>query len=299
MSLLQTPPVADTTALEQPASAPSPVPTEIIPPDLTQEEIVVDIQQLGIKVRDFAYEQFPVELRALELFDPILGWHVYEAVLDNPNPTRNPLNGKHLRRLLDLGWVSEDADGHRWQEKDREALEKFDGWPHYPWKALNLTKPKKHDLRSVATSRFQWVNAEQLVPQFVNRGFSRVAAALRGSRHAAARYQKRQANDATETDQDPEVSPRIKKRRLSLGAESVASTSQPAPSSPSQLPLAVLVNGKPPQQFPAGHPSDSPSLLPSLPTQGALSRSLQRHLSMTSVSSPDVRTTLTQRTNHE
>lgn len=275
------------------------MPTEIIPPDLTQEEIVVDIQQSGIKVRDFAYEEFPVELRAPELFDPILGWHVYEAVLDNPSPKRSPLNGKHLRRLLDLGWVSEEEDANRWQEKDREALEKFDSRPQYPWKALTLTRPKKHDLRGVATSRFQWVNAEQLVPQFVNRGISRVTAVLRGSRQAAVRYQKRHANDATETEEDPEVSPRLKKRRLSIGAESAASGSQPTPSPPAHVPL-TLVNGKPPQQFPAGHPSDSPPRAAPLPTQGALSRSLQRHLSMTSVSSsPDSRTTLTQGSHHE
>jgi hypothetical protein len=272
------------------------VPTEIIPPDLTQEEIVIDIQQSGIKVRDFAYEQsVPVKQHAPELFDPILGWHVYEAVLENPNPERNPLNGRHLRRLLDLNWVSEEADGHRWLKKDREALEKFDSRPHYPWRALSLTKPKKDDLREVATSRFQWVNAEQLVPQFVNRGLSRVAAVLRSSRNAAARNQKRHANDATETKEDPEVSPRLKKRRLSIGAES---GSQPPSTSLAHFPL-TLVNGKPPQQFPAGHPSDSPPRPAPLPTQGALSRSLQRHLSMSSVSSPDSRPTLTQGTNHE
>jgi len=284
---------------EQPASAPSPVPTEIIPLDLTQEEIVVDIQTSGVKVRDFAYDpSVPVEQRAPELFDPILGWHVYEALLENPNPERNPLNGRHLRRLLDLSWVSEEADGRRWLKKDREALEKFDSRPHYPWRAFTLTKPKKDDLREVATSRFQWVNAEQLVPQFVNRGLSHIAAVFRGSRSVAAWYQKRAASDATETEEDPKVSPRLKKRRLSIGAEPAASASQPAPSLPVHLPL-TLVNGKPPQQFPGGYPSDSPPRPAPLPTQRTLSRSLQRHLSMASVSQPDSRTMLTQRTNHE
>ncbi|KAF8435331.1 hypothetical protein L210DRAFT_952116 [Boletus edulis BED1] len=296
--MLRTPPVADNAASEQPASVPSPVPTEIIPPDLTQEEIVIDIQQMGIKVRDFAYEAFPVELRAPELFDPILGWDCYEAVLDNPSPKRSPLNGKQLRRLLDLGWVSEAVDGYRWEEKDREALEKFDSRPHHPWKALSLTKPKTHDLRDVATSRFQWVNAEHLALQFVNRGFSRVAGVLRGSRQASEQYQKRQANDATAREKDPEVPPRLKKRRLSIGAESTASGSQHAPSPSAQFPL-TLVDGKPPQQFPAGHPSDRPPRLSPLPTQGALGRSLQPHLSVMTTSSPDPRTTLTQSTNFE
>ncbi|KAG8215604.1 hypothetical protein J3R82DRAFT_7469 [Butyriboletus roseoflavus] len=305
MPVPRSPPAADNAAPESPPSAPSPVPTEIIAVDLTQEEIVDDIQQSGIKVRDFAYEKsVPLEQYSPELFDPILGWHVYEAMLENPNPERNPLNGRHLRRLLDLGWVSEEADGHRWLKKDREALEKFDSRPHYPWKSLDLPKPKKDDLREVATSRFQWVNAEQLVPQFVNRGISRLAAAFRGSRKTA-RFQKRPAIDATETEEDSEASPQLKKRRLSVSAESVASGSQPAPSSPAYFPL-TLVNGKPPQQFPAGHPSDGPPRPAPAPTQGTLSRSLQRHLSMTSLSSPcsvdvsrsDSRT-LTSGTNHE
>ena len=256
-------------------------------------------------MRDFAYEtSVPAEQRAPELFDPILGWHVYEAILENPNPERNTLNGRHLRRLLDLGWVSEEEDGNRWLKKDRESLEKFDSRPHYPWKALSLPKPKKDDLREVATSRFQWVNAEQLVPQFVHRGISRLAAAFRGSRNTA-RFQKRPANDATATEEDPEVSPQLKKRRLSVGADSVVSGSRPPPSSPAHFPL-TLVNGKPPQQFPAGRPSDSPQRPAPVPTQGTLSRSLQRHLSMTSLSPPcstdvsrsDSRT-LTQGTDHE
>lgn len=215
-------------------------------------------------------------------------------MLDNPNPKRSSLNGKHLRRLLDLGWVSEEADGHRWQERDREALRTFDSRPQYPWKSLSLTKPKKQDLRGVATSRFQWVNAEQLVPQFVNRGISRVAAVLRSSRHAATRYQKRHAADATETGEESADSHSLKKRRLSTGVvEAAASGSQPAPSSPAHFPL-TLVNGKPPQQFPAGRPSDNPSHSTPYPTQGSLSRSLQRQLSMTSVPSSDPRTTLTE-----
>lgn len=292
-------------AAEQSASAPSPVPTEIIPPDLTQEEIVVDIQRSGFKVRDFAYENsVPFEQRAPELFDPILAWHIYELMLENTNPQRSPLNGRHLRRLLDIGWVAEEADAHRWQKKDREALEKFDSRPHYPWKSLNLTKPRKDELVEVAATRFRWVNADQLAPQFVNRGISRLASVLRGTRAAASRYQKRlHANDtaAAEAEEDSRASPRLKKRRLSTAEEAAeASDSRPVPGSLAQHYPLELVNGKPPQQFPAGRPSDSPPRsVPSISTQGELTRSLQRHLSMTSVSSQptdlacsDSRTTL-------
>lgn len=275
------------------------MPTEIIPQEPTQEEILVDIQRSGIRVRDFAYESaIPLDQRPPELFDPILAWHVYEAMLENTSPARNPLNGRHLRRLLDLGWVSEQADGQRWLKQDREALAKFDGRPHHPWKALHLAKPKRDELREVATTRFQWVNADQLVPQFVNRGISRIAAVLRGPRGAAPRFQKRPVHGPADIE-DADISPRLKKRRLSTAGES-PSASQPGPSSSLHVPL-TLVNGKPPQQFPAGHPSDSPPrALP--PPQGAFSRSLQRHLSMTSLpdlSRSDSRTTLTQGTDHD
>ncbi|KAH0835526.1 hypothetical protein J3R83DRAFT_9215 [Lanmaoa asiatica] len=293
------------TQSESSLSVPPPMPVPRSPPAADnaishKKKSFVDIQQSGIKVCDFAHEKsLPVEQCAPELFDPILAWHVYEAVLENSNPERSALNGRYLRRLLDLDWVSEEEDGHRWLKKDREALEKFDSRPHYPWKALNLTKPKKDDLKEVATSRFQWVNAEQLVPQFVNRRISRFAAVFRGSRSTAIRYQKRPANDATETEEKPETSPRSKKRRLSIGAESVAF----GKSARSKF----AFNGKPPQQFPAGHLSDSPPRPAPLQTQGALNRSLQRQLSMTSFSSQystdlsrtDSRTTLTQSTSNE
>ncbi|KIJ13655.1 hypothetical protein PAXINDRAFT_170349, partial [Paxillus involutus ATCC 200175] len=140
-------PDADNVASDQSTSAPSPAPTEIIPADLTQEEIVEDIKCSGFKVRDFAYEDsVPIEQRAPELFDPVLAWNIYEAALENPDPGRNPLNGRHLSRLVELGWVSEEVDGERWLPEDRKALEKFDSRPHYPWKAFESTQPKKEEL---------------------------------------------------------------------------------------------------------------------------------------------------------
>ncbi|KIK95399.1 hypothetical protein PAXRUDRAFT_827061 [Paxillus rubicundulus Ve08.2h10] len=294
-------PEADNVAPDQSTSAPSPAPTEIIPADLTQEEIVEDITRSGFKVRDFAFEDsVPVEQRAPELFDPVLAWDFYETALEKSD-SRNPLNGRHLSRLVGLGWVSEEVDGERWLPKDREALEEFDSRPHYPWKAFKLTQPEKEELRDVATARFQWVNTDQL-PQFVNRG--RLAAVSRRSRS----HQKRPpADGSTESDQEPEPSPRSKKRRLSTG-EKPPVDSQPPPIQ-HDTPLS-LVNGKPPQQSPAGQPSDtflSPSHPPTAPSQPGLSRSLQRQLSIASVSSPrpsdlsrlDSRTTLTQGASQE
>ncbi|KAF9236145.1 hypothetical protein BU15DRAFT_77245 [Melanogaster broomeanus] len=276
------PPLAvDNAPQEQSTSSPSPAPTEIIPTDLTQEEIVEDIQRSGIKVRDFAYENtVPVEQRAPELFDPVLAWNLYEVALENPDPRRSPVIGRHLRRLLGIGWVSEETEGERWLQKDREALEKFDSRPHYPWKVLKLTKPQKEDLRDVATARFQWVNADQLLPQFVNRGMSRLAAAFRRPR---SHQPKRPTDDSTAPEQDSGLSPRTKKRRLS---NSVTPSDETQPTSSQHTPLP-LVSGKPPQQFPAGQPSDSfPSSLhpPTLP-QPVPSHSLPRQLSMATVPS--------------
>jgi hypothetical protein len=297
------PPAADNAAPEQSTSAPSPAPTEIIPADLTQEEIVEDIQCGGIKVRDFAYENsVPIEQRAPELFDPVLAWNLYEVALENPDTRRNPLIGRHLRRLLDIGWVSEATEGERWLQKDREALEKFDSRPHYPWKVFKLTKPQKEELRDVATTRFQWVNADQLLPQFVNRGMSRLAAAFRRPR---SHLQKRPSDDSIASEQDLELSPRSKKRRVSTGTIPSVETQ---PTSSQHTPLS-LVNGKPPQQFPAGQPSDSFSSYLHLPTlhQPVPSRPLQRQLSMATVPSPrpsnlprsDSLTTLAQSASHE
>ncbi|KIJ62395.1 hypothetical protein HYDPIDRAFT_30368 [Hydnomerulius pinastri MD-312] len=284
-------PAADNAAPEQRASAPSPAPTEIIPADLTPEEIVADIQSSGVKVRDFAYESAPpISERAPELFDPVLAWNHYETTLGNSDTERNAINGRHLRRLLDIGWVSEADDGERWLKKDREALEMHDSRPHYPWKAFNITKPKKEQLREVATTRFHWVNADQLVNQF---------APLRRSGIRPSPIQKRSADARAESAHNSKFSPRSKKRRLSNSAAPVEA--QPTPSQ--HIPLA-LVNGKPPQQFPAGQPSlsSSPPSLSVPLSRPILGRSLVRQTSMASVSSvcpadppkSDSRTTLTQ-----
>ena len=47
---------------------------------------------------------------------------------------------------------------------------------------------------------------EQLAPQFVHCGVSRLPTAFRGSQ-SPARFQKRPANDPTATEEDIEVSP--------------------------------------------------------------------------------------------
>ncbi|KAH7906728.1 hypothetical protein BJ138DRAFT_1071345 [Hygrophoropsis aurantiaca] len=234
----------------EPASAPSPAPTEIIPIDLTQEECVEDIQRQGIKVRDFAYESVPLEKRAPELFDPLLAWSQYETAVTHPNPNRTALLGKTTRRLLDLGWISKD-DEDRWLEKDRDALKEHDSRPTYPWQALKVEKPEKDVLAEVARNRFRELNADQLLPTFIRGGLAKLAGAL-GRRDGDAQDKKRAADEPAGPDtaeDENNLSPRSKKRKLFK-----ATQSKPAPLPPPIPP--VLINGKIPAQYPAGNPAD-------------------------------------------
>ncbi|KAI6103828.1 hypothetical protein EDD16DRAFT_1640815 [Pisolithus croceorrhizus] len=227
----------------QRAAAPSPVPTEIIPTDLTAEDIVEDIQRMGIKVRDFAYEPIPQAQLAPELFDPIMAYNYYEDALANTDPQRPPYNGRNLRRLIDLGWVSEAADRLRWQKKDIESLEAFDSRPHYPWKAYNLLKPTKDKLKEVARARLQFVHGGQWPPEVLARGLARIGGFLRQDASSGKR-----PADSAEAESQPEGSPPSKKLRL---LDDAPADSQAQSTSVQHAPLA-LVNGKAPQQFPAG-----------------------------------------------
>ena len=234
------------------ASAPSPAPTEIIPPDLTPDEIVDDIQRMGIKVRDFAYENVPQAQRAPELFDPVMTWNHYEDALANTDPRRNAFSGRSMRRLLDLGWISEALDGPRWQPKDRDALEEFDSRPQYPWKAFNLSQPRREKLKEAARARLQFVHVGQWPPEVLARGIARIGGFFR---QGPAEKRPAEEEEEEETDQKPEGSPRSKKLRLSNGTPGVSVVVHP-PSM--QHSPRTLVNGKPLQQFPAGRRPESP-----------------------------------------
>ncbi|KIM55685.1 hypothetical protein SCLCIDRAFT_1220967 [Scleroderma citrinum Foug A] len=249
------PPGTDFTT--QMASAPSPAPTEIIPVDLTADEIVQDIQQMGIKVRDFAYENMPLDQRAPELFDPIMAWNQYEDALTNTDARRNAFSGRSMRRLLDLGWISEALDGSRWQKKDRDALEEFDSRPHYPWKAFGLPQPKKAKLKEAARARLQFVHVGQWPPEVLARGIARIGGFFRQG--PASTSEKRPVDDGGDdedgTEQQGEGSPRSKKQRTADGTPAVVLVHPPS----MQHAPCTLVNGKPPQQFPAGRRPESPS----------------------------------------
>ena len=268
-------PEASTSQISR-ASAPSPAPTEIIPVELSLDEIQEDLQSRGIKVRDYAYHPAPGETRAPETFDPLLMWNTYEDTLtNNVNPKRNPISGKILRRLLDLNWINE-ADKQRWLPQDHQSLAEHDSRPHYPWTAYKVDKPSRDTLALTARERFLELNRDQLGPQIMRAGLTRFNHGPGYNAHSArVQEKKREARELSEPDLGENVkSP--KRRKLDDGSVSpngLASTSSPAPSlaspfahaqSPSMLssiaeenrsPLG-FVNGRPPKQYPAGKPSD-------------------------------------------
>jgi hypothetical protein len=96
---------------------------------MSQAEIVLDIQQKGIIVRDFAYETtLP---RVLEFFDLYKALAEYDYCLLQC-PRTVPISGKVLSRLLDIGWVGYREARDKWHLMDWEALDIYETRPH-PW----------------------------------------------------------------------------------------------------------------------------------------------------------------------
>ena len=190
------------------SSAPSPAATEIIPLDLSQDEILEDIQKMGIKIRDFAYEDVPTSQRAIELFDPLQAWNTYETAFTYPAIMRIAFPGKLTRRLLDIGWLKRDEEEGRWSVKDRDALEAYDKRSHYPWRPFKLPKPHLESLAMAWRTRFQQLTDDE-PPPMTSRPFSRASSFKFGG----MADKKRCVTDEQEV-QDEDVSPRTKKRRL-------------------------------------------------------------------------------------
>ncbi|OAX31835.1 hypothetical protein K503DRAFT_805737 [Rhizopogon vinicolor AM-OR11-026] len=226
------------------SSAPSPAPTEIIPLDLTQDEIVEEIQKMGIKVRDFAYENVPTSQRAIELFDPLQAWYTYETAFTIPAIMRIAFPGKLTRRLLDIGWLTREEEEGRWTCKDSEALESYDKRAHYPWRPFKLPQPNLESLTHAWRTRFEELTGDEPPPPVSRPFISR----YRGFRFGEMADRKRGVTDEREVT-NGDVSPQTKKPRLE---DPAAESSEPLPSQP-----PVLINGRPPQQFPAGNPADT------------------------------------------
>jgi len=189
------------------SSAPSPAPTEIIPLDLTQDEIVEELRKMGTNVRDFAYEDVSTQ-RAVELFDPLQGWFTYETAFTYQAVMRIAFPGKITRRLLDIGWIDRAEEEGRWSVKDREALEAYDKRSHYPWRSFKVPKPDLESLTQAWRTRYQELTANEPPPP-VSRPFSR----FRAFKFGGMEHKKRGVTDEQEV-QNGDISPQTKKRRL-------------------------------------------------------------------------------------
>lgn len=129
---------------------PSPVPTE--PDDPDPEFISNQLSKLKIKVRDFAmcppYTLAPPPLPASsaepgpaasyhrtdsgtlvpltpETFDPFKALGEFEYRL-RQLPRTLPIPGKTIRRLVEIGWISEDEVSKRCNDEDKKSLSEFD-----------------------------------------------------------------------------------------------------------------------------------------------------------------------------
>jgi hypothetical protein len=222
------------------SSAPSPVPTEIIPLELTQEEIVEENKKMGIQVRDFANEDMPTSQRAIELFDPLRAWHTYETAFTYPVMTRIAFPGKITRRLLDIGWIKREEEEEQWSDKDREALEEYDKRSQYPWCTFKVPKPNLESLSEAWRTRYQELTDKPPPPR--SRFFS---LRFRASKVGGMADKKRDVSYEQGT-QNGDVPPQTKKRRLE---DQATECSEPLSNQ------ALVLIGRPPQQFPAGNPA--------------------------------------------
>jgi hypothetical protein len=144
---------------------PSPVPTLII--DEEQSEKVERAKRMGVKVRDYADESRlkpTPEVYRVAVHD-LANWDAYlrkrhQSPFKERGLALGPTggHGKVLRRLLTLGWITEEERRENFQPRDTAALEAYDNSPssHYPWRMPhNLDKPTPLDRRDNWRSKFR------------------------------------------------------------------------------------------------------------------------------------------------
>ncbi|KAG5643459.1 hypothetical protein DXG03_000891 [Asterophora parasitica] len=164
--------------------APSPVPTEIDDPE--PEFIIEQLHTLNIKVRDFAYPasspshspsssshstpsakpfSAPAPHLAFETFDPYKGISEFEYRLSQ-QPRTYPIEGRTLRRLLDLNWVGMPEAKARLHQIDWEAMKLFDARPvEYAWRACRWREVPTREQRErlLAERRHAWVYHDKIL----------------------------------------------------------------------------------------------------------------------------------------
>ncbi|KAG5649839.1 hypothetical protein H0H81_001808 [Sphagnurus paluster] len=138
----QQPDVLATATVENPENmqqnrSPSPTPTEVDDPE--PESIIEQLTALNIKVRDFAYPTTitytePPPPPTTEIFDQYRGIAEFEFRLAQ-NPRTRPIEGKTLKRLLALRWVSMAEAKQRLHQMDWEAMKDYEALDaQHPWR---------------------------------------------------------------------------------------------------------------------------------------------------------------------
>ena len=152
-----------------PPRAPSLAPTEIEDPD--PESILSQLESLNIKVRDFAYQPPYVTppsspststhpARIPELFDQYKGIAEFEYRLAQ-SPRTVPIQGKTMRRLLDMEWVLYEEAEEKLHEMDWQALrvhdKKMKEGKAYPWRPCTWTEiPDAEGRKRCLEERGSW-----------------------------------------------------------------------------------------------------------------------------------------------
>ncbi|KAI0338766.1 hypothetical protein BDW22DRAFT_1362480 [Trametopsis cervina] len=135
---------------------PSPVPTEII--DQEGEDFVRTAKQYGVKVRDFAHEDpKPGVGRVPEVWrDPFISLLSHDMHIRRPSETCFELPGKILRRLLDVGLVTQEEAKRHWTSEDWQRLEGYEARPNGPHPFRVAIKRPKPSCNYRAAARIQF-----------------------------------------------------------------------------------------------------------------------------------------------
>ena len=116
-----------------PFNPPSPVPTEII--DVEAEDFVRTAKSYGVKVRDYAVElPTPPLPKIPEVWkNPFLTLLAHDVHIRRPRDPNFNVSGRLLRRLLDIGFVTQGEADAYWTREDRRLLEVYDSRPQGPY----------------------------------------------------------------------------------------------------------------------------------------------------------------------
>jgi hypothetical protein len=125
---------------------PSPADTEIVVEDeeIDEEGLGSLLARNNIKVRDFAFEPDPAVTPATVIRNPILELMEYDKMLFE-SPRVRPVPGRTLRRLLDIGWITQEECKRDWSEVDWQALREYDATGPHPWKPQKVDKPSEEE----------------------------------------------------------------------------------------------------------------------------------------------------------